>query len=863
MSDTPMMKQYKHLKKKAKDAILFFRLGDFYEMFLEDAREVSSLIGLTLTKRNGVPMCGIPYHASKTYVTKLLKVGKKIAICEQVTLPRGGKGIAERQIVEVLTPGTVLEEDFLDHTSNNYLVSIGRIKQHISVSYADSSTGSFYATSFSAESCTVKIRKELARLKPKEILIQESLLEENTIAGELFEQYDILINRFPDWSFDQQASVDRLKDQFGVVNLKGFGLTEDDPALFSTGVLLDYLRDTAHNNLPQIRSLSRYNEHDILNLDEWTSKNLELTQNMYDGSKKFTLLEIVDQTKTSAGARTLKQWLTHPLQSIQEIETRQKKTSLLYHNQMLLSSLRDILGSILDIERLATRVATDRAHAKDLLAVKNSIEAVFSIEQLLSEWGFAQEFWKISSSEITNINTIVTLLDASIAEDPSIVLTEGNLIKTGYSEELDTLRELKTNSHSILNEYLKIEKQHSGISTLKIRFNKIIGYFLEVTKSNLHLVPSHFIRRQSLVGSERFTTDKLIELETELNSAHEKIIEMEKTLFLEIREEVKKVTTDLYSVADCISTLDCLCSFAYTATRNGYVCPAMSETNRLTIIDGRHPVVENHLPQGEFIPNTLELREEDTMFALITGPNMAGKSTFLRQTALIVLLAHIGSFVPASEAHIGLVDKLYCRVGATDNLARGESTFLVEMNEAAHILRSATERSLVIMDEIGRGTSTNDGLSIAWAMTEYLLDETCAKTLFATHFHELTLLKHNRLKNLYLEVVENGRDIVFLKKVQAGSANNSYGIHVAKLAGIPEEVVHRAQYILSTLEKKQIPFDASATTKPPTRGQQGELFSDQELISREILATDPDSLTPLEALQKIYEWRNRIQSLKQ
>ncbi len=862
MSDTPMMRQYKNLKQKAKDAILFFRLGDFYEMFQEDAKEVSSLLNLTLTKRNNVPMCGIPYHASKSYIARLLKLGKKIAVCEQINLPLNGRGIAERDIIEIITPGTVLEQDFLEREKNNYLLALGKVKNRISLAFIDSSTGEFHATSYITAERIPKVREELARIQPRELLIQESLLEEDPALQQIInEKHKLVINRFPDWHFDQENSVELLKTQFHVLNLKGFGIDDNDPALFATGVLLEYLQENAHRTLPQIRTLHVYDDDEYVGLDESSQRNLELIGNMYDGSKRYTLLEVLDETKTAAGSRKLKNWIVHPLRKKTKMTERQEKVEFLYRDQMLLSSLRDILGSLLDIERLTTRIATEKAHAKDLLAIKTSIEGALKIEAVLEDLRAEKLFWSEDERLKTAMTLVQSLIEKAITDEPSILFNEGNIIKENYSKELDDLKELKTNSKKVLDNYLKREKEDTGISSLKIKYNKILGYFLEVTKSNARLVPDHFIRRQSLVGTERYTTETLVELESELNNASEKIIELEKTLFLEVRQHIEEHSKELFSVADLLSNLDCYCSLAYTATVHGYVKPQLNESGNVDIVEGRHPVVEYNLPTGEYIPNSLTLDSTAVSFALITGPNMAGKSTFLRQTALIVLMAQIGSFVPAQSAAIGIVDKVFCRVGATDNLARGESTFLVEMNEAAYILRTATTRSLIIMDEIGRGTSTNDGFSLAWSITEYLLNKIGAKTLFATHFHDLTAMKHEKLTNLYLDILEEGNEIVFLKKVQPGVANNSYGIHVAKLAGVPDEVVLRAGNILKAIggynEKWTVGKTITNQDKRMSPPQQ-ELFSENQLVIDTIKNLNIENLTPIDALTTLYSLQQKI-----
>ncbi|MBN1687283.1 MAG: DNA mismatch repair protein MutS [Spirochaetales bacterium] len=860
-----MMQQYRRIKHEHGDAVLFFRMGDFYEMFEKDAKEISSLLNLTLTARNGVPMCGIPYHASQNYISRLLKAGKKIAVCEQTSLPQDGKGIAERSVVQVITPGTVVDEDYLDKASNNYLIAVGRTKNHLAIASLDLSTGDFQITAAPFTGRIEKLRREFARLMPKEILIQESLLEEDQSINRIIAEYpDLMVNRYPDWHFDLETSAEMLKSRLKVANLKGFGIGDDEPAILPAGVLLEYVADTSKSLLGHLLKIKLYTDSEFLGLDESTRRNLEIVKNLYDGASKYTLLEVLDHTRTAMGARQLKSWLLNPLNDRKAIENRLSKVETLYRNQLLLSRLREVLSGSLDLERLSALVAMDRAHAKNLLAVKQTLDSAASLENLLDE---DFERWTDDARARSAVEEIRTLIERAVDEDPSVILTEGRLIRSGYSEELDSLRGTKHNRQEILNSYLAEEKERSGIQNLRIRFNKIIGYYLEVTKSNVSSVPDHFIRRQSLVGSERFTTDRLIELESQLNTATEEIVELEKDLFLKVREQVRERVAHLLDLAVWIARLDCLCSFAQAATVHGYVRPEINETQRILIEDGRHPVVEAYLPAGEFVPNSTDIDTAGVSFLLITGPNMAGKSTYLRQVALIVLMAQVGSFVPAKEAAIGLVDRIFCRVGASDNLARGESTFLVEMTETAHILHTATERSLIIMDEVGRGTSTNDGLAIAWAVTEFLLSRG-AKVFFATHFHELTLIEHEKKRNLALTVVENEGDVVFLKKVKPGAADHSYGIHVAKLAGVPAEVIDRAGSILEELLRRgrKLPEGTAGESEkagrpaphPARQPAQTALFSGEDLLLKELASLNPDRLTPLEALSLIFRWHNEL-----
>ena len=867
-TETPMMRQYKALKRKSGDAVLFFRLGDFYEMFEKDAREVSALLNLTLTKRNGIPMCGIPYHASQGYIARLLKLGKKIAVCEQISLPEGGKGIAERDIVETITPGTVFDEDFLESKRNNYLAALGVYRNALSFSYMDCSTGEFAATSFPADTGYEDLGSELARLSPREILVQESAFEESSYLSRLLSEYpSMLLNRFPDWNFDINDSYQKLTKQFNTVNLKGFGIEEGDPALYTVGVLLDYIHESSKSLLPHLGGITRYSLEEFLTIDETTGKNLEIIRNMQDGSARYTLLETLDYTKTAMGGRKLRYWLTRPLVDTIEINRRLDRVELFYRQQILLNSFRETLSSILDLERLASRIATDKAHAKDLLGIRNSLDRFFELLGVQEDWRAEGLLPELEEDTRRNLLELRGLIDSAIHEDPSVLLSEGRLIKPGYSAELDAMRELKTNSKSVLDEYLTEEKRKTGIGNLRVKYNKIIGHFLEVSKGNLELVPEHFIRRQSLVNSERYTTEELGELEVKLNNAVESIIDKERELFLEIRGRIKSNIDDLLESASIIGEIDCVASFAYAATAYGYTRPGIDASGLLKIESGRHPVVEKHLPPGDFVPNGIDIDPSERNLILLTGPNMAGKSTFLRQTALIVLMAQAGSFVPAGEARIGIVDRIFCRVGASDNLARGESTFLVEMNETANILRSATPNSLIIMDEVGRGTSTQDGLAIAQAVCEYLLKSLGAKTLFATHYHELTDLEHPRMVNLSMDVAERDGTIVFLKSVVSGPSSNSYGIHVAELAGLPGDVISRAREVLAAHLSasgaradggKDHGSSSSGPAAHPLGGGQAELFEPGELVLREIESLSIDTLTPLEALNALADWKRKL-----
>lgn len=863
---TPMMAQYLTIKEQYRDAVLFFRLGDFYEMFNEDAVEVSRLLNLTLTQRAGHPMCGIPYHASKVYIARLLRIGKKIAICEQVSQGGQGKGLFERKVREVITPGTVVDEDFLDRSSNNYLASLAVAPsgkgRYYSFSYIDVSTGDFSVTSIPVEPSLEQLRRELGRIRPCELLLQQSLLETEGGLDRVLQEYpDMVLNRFPDWSFNAQNAYKKLCSLFRTETLTAFSLTLSSPEILSAGLIVDYLEQTAGSLLSHVTGIRVYTESEFVSIDDATRKNLEISANLRDGSASYTLFEVVNHTRTAMGTRLLKNWIHHPLVDRSSIEERLSFVEAFYHDQRLLARVRDCLASILDIERLAGRIAMERAHGKDLNAVRQSIEHFLDLEKMITEAGLTPGF--VTADDLSMLAGLQKILKDSLCEDCPVVLNEGGMIRPGWSEKLDELRGLRDNSRKVLEEYLEGERAATGIQNLKIRYNRLTGYFLEVTKGNLASVPPHFIKRRSLTNADRFTTDRLVELETELNGVHAKILEYEQELFLEIRSRVGQQLGQLLSASRETARIDVYQSFAYAATLHGWVRPEFSNDGILAITEGRHPVVEAHLPGGEFVPNSITLsseKESETpSFALITGPNMAGKSTFLRQCALIVLMAQTGSFVPAQAARISPVDRIFCRVGASDNLARGESTFLVEMSETAHILRTATRESLVIMDEVGRGTSTEDGLSIAGAVSEYLFSVVGARTLFATHYHELSRMEHPRLAAYFLDVLESEGTVVFLKKVVPGVSGNSYGLHVARLAGVPESVISRAQvllenpcYAIKSGEEPAVSTPVSGPAREPA------LFSEETLVLDEILSLDVNSVTPIDALQMIARWKKQL-----
>ncbi len=897
-----MMDQYRSIKSRYRDAVLFFRLGDFYEMFFEDAIEASAILDLTLTSRQGEPMCGIPYHAAKGYVARLLRAGKKIAICEQLTEPGAGKGIVERDVVEVVTPGTTLEEDFLERGANNYLVSACVADGRFCIAYLDLSTGEFRAHGQADDGGPASaelLRAELYRLSPRELLVQQSLLERQAIAQALGEMEGLIVNRLPDWSFNAGQAAEELRTRFRLASLKGLGFSGSDsggqhresPELAAAGALLRYVDDTAKAAAPQLSAPLPYREDEFVAIDEGSRKNLELVRNLGDSGRGYSLLSILDETKTAPGARLLRQWILQPLRDRQAAEARLEAVEFLYRDQRLLAALREALGGLRDIERLASRIAMDKAHARDLLALASSIRACAAARALIEEagaTGLLRPLGAGAEPEAALLEPTLAcalLIESAIRDEPSILLTEGGIIKAGFDGELDRLQGIKSDSRQVLEQYIEEERAASGIANLRVRYNRIIGYYLEVSKGKLDSVPAHFLRRQSLVSGERYTTARLSELESEINGATERIVELERRLFLELREGIKVQVPAILALGRAAAVQDCIASFARVATARGYSRPRLVDGGSLRISQGRHPVVEAYLPSGSFVPNGLELdasppakREgnaagdgAEACFALITGPNMAGKSTFLRQTALIVLMAQAGSFVPALDVEIGMVDKVFCRVGAQDNLARGESTFLVEMHETAFILNTATPASLVIMDEVGRGTSTLDGLAIAWAVSEHLLSTIRCRCLFATHYHELTAIEHKRMRNYSMAVAEEEGEVVFLKRIEARPAEGSYGIHVAKLAGIPAVVLDRARTMQAELARNErsLPAAARGGSLPPAWGDrkqqkqavtQESLFSPGELVLAELASIDTDRLSPLEALNRLAALKKGLQS---
>lgn len=867
-----MMQQYARIKEQHRDAILFFRLGDFYEMFQRDAEQASRLLGLTLTQRQGVPMCGVPHHASRGYIARLLKSGRKVAICEQTKMPANGKGIAEREVVEIITPGTVIDDDYLDRRESNCLLVVASPSEtEIVCAFGDVSTGTLTIelldSTDSSSGNAPALRGLIARNQPREILAQQTLLESSSEVASVLSDIDVSVARIPDWNFDLRAGLERLCRTLGTANLKSFGIEAGDPLLGSAAVFLSYAEETT-GVPPVLLGGFRVVRANAPVLDESTLRNLEVLRNMQDGNKAYSLLQTVDASATAMGARLLGSWLASPSVDTHEIVARHDAVEALYRSQTRLNEIRRELESVSDIERLATRIALGRAHGKDLKAVAQSLGQVETLDALLRDLSeplsesAADLLIPFSGDEArTRLAELSDMLESALVDNPSTVENEGNLIRSDYDPELSELHAIRDTGEQRMQQCLYAEKAASGLSTLKLKYNRVIGHFFEVTPGQADRVPAHFRRRQSLANAERFTTEELTSLEQRMYDAEEKIIELERKIFLTLRSRAMSDATTLARTAARVATVDVLASFAYTATVRAYTRPQISDTPLLSIREGRHPVVEAHVASGDFVPNDLDLHADSNRFLLLTGPNMAGKSTYLRQTALIVLLAQTGSFVPAADATVGIADRIFCRVGAGDNLARGESTFLVEMNETAFILRQASKHSLIIMDEVGRGTGTVDGLSIAQAVCEYVADHIGCRTLFATHYHELTNMELDGMNNHRMAVDDRGDSIEFLKKVEQGATLQSYGIHVAGLAGIPDAVIRRASELLrehANRPKERANPQLPASREPAPSGQ--SLFRTEELIADMLRNTNVDETTPIDALLFLQNLKKMLQS---
>lgn len=862
---TPMMSQYLRLKEKYSDCLLFFRLGDFYEMFFEDAVTASRELEIMLTGRDcgleeRAPMCGVPYHAVDSYISRLIAKGYKVALCEQMEDPALAKGLVERDVIRIYTAGTVIEESMLDERANNYIVAMDYFDDGIGLACCDVSTGSFSVCEFTGDGIDKAAVDELVRISPTEIIVNDGMFLQQPLIKQIQALYHVECTDAR--TFDPQKAELRLLRHFSVTTLTSFGCEKMKLAIPAAGALISYLEETQKNSLAHIRKITVLHRDLYMALDASTRRNLELTKPLhYEGSKKSTLLYLLDKTCTAMGARLIKNYIEQPLQNIDEIEMRQDAVAELNSSAKSRKALRDALDSIYDIERLCSRIAYSTVNARDCVALRNSLAKLPSVYELTSKLS-AGAYLRIAS-RLDMMEDVTALLNAAIIDDPPVGVKDGGIIKNGYNDEVDSLREASSNGKNWIAKMEADERVNTGIKNLKIGYNHVFGYYIDVTKAYQHLVPYNYQRKQTLANSERYVTPELKELEETIAGAEEKLIALEYELFSNIRETLLACIERLQSDSALIAELDVYCSLAEVAFANNYCRPKMLANGAINITDGRHPVVERSVKEG-FIPNNTQLDQKDNRLLILTGPNMAGKSTYLRQVALIVLMAHIGSFVPAKKASISVVDRIFTRIGASDNLASGQSTFMVEMSEVAGILNNATSRSLLILDEIGRGTSTFDGLSIAWAVLEYINDPSrCgAKALFATHYHELTELEGRLqgIKNYRISVKEVGDDIIFLRKIVRGGADKSFGVQVARLAGLPDDVIARAKELLAQLEAADINRDIINTcTNAEDDEQQLTLFGSPKAndIIETLKQLDVNELTPMDALNTLYDLHMR------
>ncbi|MDI6755007.1 MAG: DNA mismatch repair protein MutS [Thermodesulfobacteriota bacterium] len=862
---TPMIKQYLSVKEKYPDAILFYRLGDFYEMFFEDAKLASEILDITLTSRDknkedSVPLCGVPYHAASSYIQKLIDQGYKVAICEQMEEASKAKGIVRREVIRVITPGMMLEDDYLQPKANNFLMAISLGEERFGLAILDASTGDFLATEVNTAQ---SLLDEVMRTGPKEIIFPANAKEQAPVKHLMKAFPQALYSPLPPEVFDGERSKERMK-ALGLLFPEG-----KNQALQAVGGILFYVEETQKVQPGHLSRLELYQVQDYMVLDETTRKNLEIFENLATRSRKGSLLEILDETVTSMGGRMLKRWLSSPLMDLDKINERLNKVSELKEKDLSRQRLRETMRQVKDIERLSARISLGIANARDLVSLKFSLNLLPEIKSIISL--LEQENFKRYLIELDELPEIKNLLEKAIEENPPLTLKEGGLIKKEFDAALDRLREISREGKRWIADLETKERMRTGISSLKVRYNKVFGYYIEVTKANLPAVPSHYMRKQTLSNAERFITQELQEYETQVLTAEEQKDSLEYQIFLQILGRVAAQVRGMQRTAQALAEMDVLSALAEIAEHNGYCRPSLDEGDTLKIEEGRHPVLERLALEERFVPNDLFMDNEERQILIITGPNMAGKSTIMRQTALIGIMAQMGSFVPAREAHLGLIDRIFTRVGASDDLARGRSTFMVEMEEMAHILRNITPRSLILLDEIGRGTSTFDGLSIAWAVTEYLHEGSPwrAKTLFATHYHELTelALTKPRVKNFHVAVKEWNDRVIFLRKLVEGGTSRSYGIQVARLAGLPQAVIDRAKEVLLNLEQGEfteggVPkLAVSRKKKAAWDSLQMTLFQKPPDSLRETLKKiDPDRLTPLEALTLLSEMKSRLSS---
>ena len=875
MASTPLMKQYNEIKKDYEDSILFFRLGDFYEMFFEDAVKASKELGLTLTSRNkekdaNVPLAGVPYHSASSYITKLVSKGYKVAICEQVEDPKSAKGIVKREVVKVVTPGTVIDVDSLDSKSNNYLLSIREADGKIGIAYIDITTGEFKVTEIKKEKDYSKLFNELNKIEPKEILLLDSFYED------VREQIDDYVQK-------NQASVSIvgktrdgnkfLMDYFGVISLESYGIKDKKAVIGAAAMALDYAQTMQLENELTVEKIEFLNTSNYAEINSITRKNLELTKNQREKTVYGSLLWVLDRCKTSMGTRLLKRYINNPLLNVKEIEKRQQDVQYFIDNILIREDLKEKLDNVYDLERLLGKIIFGNENGKDLLALKNTLKSSIEIMNILKETNFFEEI------NVKKLYDVYVLIDESIDEDAPFTVREGGMIKRGYNQELDEIHQIMNSGKDFLLEIEQREKEATGIKNMKIKYNKVFGYFIEVTKSNLDLVPETYTRKQTLANAERFITPELKKYEDTIINSKAKISDLEYYLFKEISAQVKDERNILNSLAEKLAYLDVIVSFATIAIENDYVKPEMLENSDiLEIVEGRHPVVEKLIGRSDFIANSTKLKEKER-FVVLTGPNMSGKSTYMKQVALISIMAQVGSYVPAKEAKLSIVDKYLTRIGASDDILSGQSTFMVEMSEVSNILNNATEKSLIILDEVGRGTSTFDGVSIATAISIYIHNEIKAKTIFATHYHELTDLenKFDDIVNYRIEVNEKDGKVIFLRNIVKGGADKSYGIEVAKLAGLPKEILKESKKILKRLEQKKeliektvnvhqlslfgenLGFDDDEDEKKKEADEKMEVMSD---IIDEIEEKDINNITPMEALKFLSELKAKLEEKK-
>ena len=865
---SPMMQHYLATKEKYKDCILFYRLGDFYEMFFDDAVNVSQELELTLTGKDcgqeqRAPMCGIPYHAAESYIAKLVQNGHKVAICEQLEDPKLAKGIVKRDVIRVVTPGTVTESNLLEEKKNNFIMSIFKKGIFFGIAICDISTGDFYASEIKEENNFERLLDEISRYSPSEIIANEMLTGCEEEISKIKERFDVYISEEPEEKFSEDT--ENIYEQYALSDDKGNIVKDLEKRLFAVSAingLIKYIEDTQKTKLEHINRITIYTITKYMSLDINARRNLELTEKMRDKSKKGTLLWVLDKTSTSMGGRLLRRWISDPLIDENEINERLEVVEELKENIILRGELLDKLKGVYDMERLAGKIAYGNVNARELNSLKASSSKLPEIKSMIKN--SKSKMLRNLYEELDSLEDIYELIDKAIVDDPPILVTEGGVIKMGYNTEIDELKTAMTQGKTWLVQLEAREKEETGIKGLKVGYNKVFGYYLEVTKSNLALVPDRYIRKQTLTGGERYITEELKELESKVLGAEEKVVGLEYQAFVQIREQIKSQIQRVQKSALAISKLDVLCSFAQVAEDLNYCKPEVDRSGIIDIKEGRHPVIEKMLPAGSFVANDTYMDKESNRLSIITGPNMAGKSTYMRQVALITLMAQIGSFVPATSAHIGVVDKIFTRVGASDDLSMGQSTFMVEMMEVANILKEATSNSLVVLDEIGRGTSTYDGLSIAWAVAEYIEDkEKCgAKTLFATHYHELTGLENTLegVKNYSIAVKEKGEDIIFLRKIVEGGTDESYGVHVARLAGVPKVVTQRANEILKQIERKNVLTNKTVEkeNKKQVSGQLDMFNFKLAEIAHELDKVNINELTPIDALNTLVKIKEEM-----